>query len=89
MHGCKAGFYVSHPVRTALRLGKTYMYKCCRDDDTGTELLHHGEDGVKLVRHEPLQKDGTVNTQCARRHDDEEQSNTQRDIVVPVRRLAS
>lgn len=66
------------------------MDECCGDDDTGSKLLGCYEDDA-LVGHagEFCHEDGGKDTEGAGGEDDEEEADSEGDIVIAVYALAS
>lgn len=65
------------------------VYECCRNDDSGTELLEDEEDGVRLGGHPIDHQDGEVDAEGTGDEDDEDETDTERDVVVAGDLLAA
>lgn len=67
----------------------TYVNECGRDDDTRAELLQNDEECVELGRHHLVEEDRSKDTNSAGGENDEQKTNSQANVVFPVRGFAS
>jgi hypothetical protein len=62
----------------------THMHKCCRDDDTSTELFDDRHDDTTTLESAEREEDRSEYTNGCRCENGKHKTNTQRDVVVAI-----
>jgi hypothetical protein len=67
----------------------TYVNKGGRDDDASAELLQDNEDNIEFTGHHLVEEDRTKDTEGTCGQNDEEETDTETNVIISSARLTS